>query len=315
MMANMTKISKTKVPGVAHPISRFIIGCDNKNTTEEGAPVWDHWLEVGGNAFDTGYVYGGGKHETALGGWIKARGIEKDVVVISKGAHTPHCTPEAIGTQLAESLGRLQIARAPIYIMHRDNPDVPVGEFVDALNRLHKAGRIGAFGGSNWSVARIKEANTYAAAKGLKPLTILNNNLSLAVMEKPVWTGCVTSNTTETLSFLRQSKTTHVSWSSQARGYFLSEDLRSRLPADTSPETCFGSPANAERRIRAEKLAKQHGVSPHNIATAWVLAQSFPSLALVGPRSPGEIASTLPAFNVKLSPKEVAWLNLEAEGI
>jgi len=161
----------------------------------------------------------------------------------------------------------------------------------------------------------MKEASAYAAAKGLKPLTILNNNLSLAVMERPVWDGCVTSNTPDTLAFLRESRTTHVSWSSQARGYFLPEVLRSRLPADTSPETCFGSAANVERRNRAEALAKHHGVSPHNIATAWVLAQSFPSLALVGPRSPGEIASTLPALTLKLSAEEVTWLNLESKNV
>lgn len=308
----MTKISKTQVPGVAHPISRFIIGCDNKNTSQEGAPVWDHWLAVGGNAFDTGYVYGGGKHEAALGDWIKARGVEKDIVVISKGAHTPHCTPEAIGTQLVESLGRLQIARAPIYIMHRDNPDVPVGEFVDALNALHTKGLIGIFGGSNWSVKRFEEAVAYARTKGLQAPAILNNNLSLAVMEKPVWAGCITSNKADDLAYLRRTNTIHVSWSSQARGYFLPEELRNRLPEDTRPETCFGSEANAERRRRAEKLANERGVSAHNIAAAWVLSQSFPSFALVGPRNVAEIDSTLPGLGVSLSLAEVAWLNLEA---
>ena len=308
----MTTISKTHIPGVAQPVSRFILGCDNKNTTEEGAPVWDHWLEVGGNAFDTAYVYGGGKHETALGWWIKARGVEKDIVVIAKGAHTPHCTPEAIGTQLAESLGRLQIARASIYIMHRDNPDVPVGEFVDALNALQAKGLIGIFGGSNWSVKRFAEAVAYAKAKGLQAPTILNNNLSLAVMEKPVWAGCITSNTANDLAFLRRTNTVHVSWSSQARGYFLPVGLRDRLPEDTKPETCFGSEGNAERRSRAEKLGVERGVSAHNIAAAWVLAQSFPSFALVGPRNIAEIDSTLPSLGVSLSSTEVAWLNLES---
>ena len=182
--------------------------------------------------------------------------------------------------------------------MHRDNLDVPVGEFVDALNRLHEAGKIGIFGGSNWSVARFKEANDYAAKHGLKGLSLLNNNLSLAVMEKPIWDGCVTSNNAETLGFLRQNNVTHISWSSQARGYFLPAELRDRLPADIGPETCFGSPANAERRSRADELAKKYGVSTHNIATAWVLAQSFPSFAIIGPRSPGEIVSTLPGLGV-----------------
>jgi len=308
----LPQIPKIKIADLDRPISQLVIGCDNKDDIASGALVWDAWMEAGGNAFDTGFVYGGGHHEKVLGQWIANRGVAKEVITIVKGGHTPYCTPRAIEAQLEISLERLGLNHAPIYIMHRDNLNVPVGEFVDALNRLRKAGRIGAFGGSNWSVARFKEANAYAASKGLKPLTILNNNLSLAVMEKPVWAGCITSNNAETLAFLRTSRTTHVSWSSQARGYFLPEALRNRLPADTSPETCFGSKDNAERRARAEKLAKQHGVSTHNIATAWVLAQNFPSLALVGPRSPGEIASTLPGLGVKLTQQEVAWLNLEA---
>ena len=85
------------------------------------------------------------------------------------------------------------------------------------------------------------------------------------------------------------------------------------LPADTAPETCFGSKANALRRQRAETLAAERGVSAHNIATAWVLGQSFPSLALIGPRSPGEIVSTLPGAALALSAAEVLWLNLEAD--
>jgi aryl-alcohol dehydrogenase-like predicted oxidoreductase len=133
-------------------------------------------------------------------------------------------------------------------------------------------------------------------------------------MEKPVWAGCITSNTPSTLAFLRQGGVAHLSWSSQARGYFLPETLRNRLPADTAPETCFGSPANAERRKRAEMLAIERGVSAHNIATAWVLCQSFPSLALIGPRSPGEIVSTMPGAAVILSEAEVLWLNLERDG-
>ena len=107
----------------------------------------------------------------------------------------------------------------------------------------------------------------------------------------------------------------HLSWSSQARGYFLPEALRHRLPADTAPETCFGSPDNAERRRRAEVLAAEKGVTAHNIATAWVLCQSFTSLALVGPRSPGEILSTLPGVALKLSVAEVLWLNLEQDAL
>ena len=305
------QIPHTTLPGLTQSISSIIIGCDNRNNFETGAPVWDAWIEAGGNGFDTAFVYGGGLHEQVLGHWIAAREIASDIVVIAKGAHTPHCTPNAIAEQLTQSLARLQIERSAIYIMHRDNPDVPVGEFVDALNREISKGRISIYGGSNWSVDRFQAAVDYARLKGLHVPTILNNNLSLAVMEKPVWNGCITSNNPETLDYLRATNTVHLSWSSQARGYFLPEELRNRLPEDTRPETCFGSDANAERRQRAETLAKRLGVSAHNIATAWVLAQSFPSLALVGPRSIEEITSTLPGLNLNLSPADVAWLNLE----
>ena len=307
----LPQVPKIALEGVKMPVSKLILGCDNRNTVAEGAIVWDAWFEAGGNAFDTGHIYGGGLHEKVLGEWMKARGVADQSVVVVKGAHSPYCTPRAIGIQLDISLERLGIGFAPIYIMHRDNLSVPVGEFVEALNDARKAGKIGIFGGSNWSPARLAEANAYAAKKGLEPFRIMNNNLSLAVMEKPVWAGCVTSNTAESLAFLRKTNMIHLSWSSQARGYFLPEELRNRLPADTAPETCFGSPANAERRRRAEQLAAEKGVSAHNIATAWVLNQSFPSLALIGPRSPGEIASTLPGAALVLTPGEVAWLNLE----
>ncbi len=311
--AGLPAMPMITLPGMAKPISKLILGCDNRNTVAEGAVVWDAWAEAGGNAYDTGFVYGGGLHEKVLGDWIKARGVEKSVTIIAKGAHTPYCFPDAIGAQLDISLERLQQTHAPIYILHRDNPAVPVGEFVDALNRLKTAGRIGIFGGSNWSPGRVAQANAYAAEKGLEPFRILNNNLSLAVMEQPVWAGCITSNTPETLAALRAGGLVHLSWSSQARGYFLAQGLRNRLPADTAPETCFGSPANAERRHRAEILAAERGLSAHNIATAWVLSQSFPSLALIGPRSPGEIMSTLPGAALALTRAEVAWLNLEAD--
>lgn len=312
--ASSPRMPLSRIEGVDRPVSRLIIGCDNCNTLAEGAVVWDVWMEAGGTTFDTGFVYGGGLHEKVLGEWMKARGVAGEAVVIVKGAHTPYCLPDAIGAQLEISLGRLGLEKAPIYIMHRDNPAVPVGEFVEALNDLHRAGKIGVFGGSNWSPARLAEANAYAAARGLKGFTILNNNLSLAVMERPVWAGCISSNDPATLAELRKGGIVHLSWSSQARGYFLPEALRNRLPADTAPETCFGSPANAERRRRAEMLAAEKGVSAHNIATAWVLSQSFPSLALVGPRSPGEIVSTLPGAVLELSEAEVRWLNLESEG-
>jgi aryl-alcohol dehydrogenase-like predicted oxidoreductase len=303
-------VPKIKIDCLALPLSKLVIGCDNKDDVASGAIVWDAWMEAGGNGFDTGFVYGGGNHEMVFGQWISNRKVESEIIVIVKGGNNPYCLPSAMKAQLEISLERLQISKAPIYIMHRDNPSIPVGEFVDAMNDLQKAGKIGIYGGSNWSVARFEEARVYAKTHKLNGPSILNNNLSLAVMMRPVWPGCMASNDNATLNYLRDNKIAHLSWSSQARGYFLPEALRNRLPHETAPETCFGGHDNAERRRRAEELAVKYEVSAHNIAAAWVLAQEFPSFALVGPRSPGEIVSTLPSLGISLTPDEVKWLNL-----
>ena len=132
-------------------------------------------------------------------------------------------------------------------------------------------------------------------------------------MERPIWPGCVGANAPEALTYLQDNQIGHLAWSSQARGYFLPEDIRGALPEDIGPDACFGSAENAERRRRAEALAAEEGVTAHNIATAWVLAQSFPSVALIGPRSPGELRSTLPALGAELSDSERRWLNLETD--
>ena len=182
MQLEMTpQIQRATLNGMNGELSTLIVGCDNKNTLEEAAPLWDAWWEAGGNAFDSAFVYGKGLHEQVLGQWMRSRGVSKEAKVIVKGAHTPNCLPGKIAEQLEISLERLGLDHAPVYIMHRDNLDVPVGEFVDALNALVDQGLLGALGGSNWTVERFKEAGAYAEAHGLRPLSILNNNLGSGV--------------------------------------------------------------------------------------------------------------------------------------
>ena len=104
--------------------------------------------------------------------------------------------------------------------MHRDNLDVPVVEFVEVLNEHVQAGRIRVFGGSNWSLERIQEANAYAESKGLQGFGIVSNNFSLARMVDPVWKGCIAASEAKQKAWFEETKTPLLSWSSQARGFF-----------------------------------------------------------------------------------------------
>lgn len=302
------------VPGVPIPVSRLVMGCDNQRTMPHAAAMWDDYFERGGNAFDTANLYYQGLQERLLGQWVKNRGVRDQVVIIGKGAHPPHCNPEGITRQLLETLERLQVERLDVYLMHRDNPDVPVGEFVDVLNEHARAGRIGIFGGSNWTIARVAAANRYAKRKGLRGFGALSNNFSLARMVNPVWGGCVAASDEASRKWLKKTQMPHFAWSSQARGFFTERAGRDKT-ADREMVESWYADDNFERRERAIQLAATKGVSPIAIAAAYVLHQPFPSLALIGPRTIAETVSSLECLRVELTPKEVAWLNLERERV
>jgi predicted dehydrogenase/aryl-alcohol dehydrogenase-like predicted oxidoreductase len=294
------------------PVSRLIMGCDNQKNLSHAAVMFDDFFQKGGNTFDTAFIYGGGLHERLLGQWIRLRGVRDQVNVIVKGCHTPYCNPYALTSQLKDSLSRLGIDCADIYMMHRDNLDIPASEFIDVLNEHVRAGRIKAFGGSNWTLSRVAQANDYAASKGLQGFSVVSNNFSLARMIDPVWTGCVTASDADSRSWLQSSQVALLSWSSQARGFFLPGRAAPDKKDDAELVRCWYSEDNFRRLDRAKELAAKMGVSPINIALAYVLTQSFPTFALIGPRGLDETRTSLPGLNVKLSADDVKWLNLEA---
>ena len=298
---------------IAHldkPVSRLVMGVDNQFTMPHAATIFDDYIERGGNAFDTAWVYGPVLNRL-FGQWMRNRGIREQIVVIAKGAHTPLCNPQAVTDQLFEQFDWLGTDHADLYLLHRDNPDIPVGEFVDVLNEHLRAGRIRAFGGSNWSLDRVLKANAYARRKGLQGFDVISNNLALAEMVAPIWHGSIHIHGADDRRRLRRSGLALLAWSSQARGFFASGRAHPDRRDDPELVRCWYSPENFVRLDRARELAEQHGVEPINIALAWVLAQPFPVFALIGPRTLAETRSTWRVLDVKLSPKEVAYLNLE----
>ena len=297
------------IPGLDKPVSKFIFGALTAHGSFAKAQIlFDHWLEVGGNAFDTAWLYG--PCDKILGQWLASRGIRDDLVLTTKGAHSPFCDPESMTRQLHESLDRLQTDYTDIHILHRDNEQVPVGEFIEALNEQVEAGRIRVFGGSNWSMERFSEANAYAKANGKQGMAVLNNNLSLARMVDPVWPGCLHVSDSRSRERLAENRIVHLSWSSQARGFFTERtDKELTHPGfDKELRRCWISEDNLERRERAMQLAREKGVLPINIAAAFVLQQPFESYALIGPESIHEIETSLPGLEVTLSQEELDYL-------
>ena len=303
-------IPRCKIPGLDKTVSRLIMGVDNHTNAVATDTVFGAFYERGGNTFDTAWVYGDTRSRV-LGNWINANKLRGDIAVIAKGAHTPECFPDKIRPQLDTQLGWLNTDYADIYMMHRDNPAIPAGEFIDALNELVKEGKIKVFGGSNWSLDRVAEANAYAAQKGVQGFSVVSNNLALAEMVKAVWDGCIHCHARADRDRLAALGVTLLPWSSQARGFFMPSISAPNIRNDRSLVESWYSEDNFKRQARAIELAAKYGVEPINIALAWVLNQKFPVCPLIGPRSVTELQSSISALPVKLTDAEMAWVNLE----
>ncbi|GER86748.1 oxidoreductase [Dictyobacter vulcani] len=299
------------IAGIEKPVSRLVMGVDNQTNWPHASVMFDDFFEQGGNCFDSAYIYGGGQCEKILGQWIKQRGIREQVVILDKGAHTPHCNPQALSSQFMQSLERLQTDYVDVYMMHRDNTDIPVGEFITVLNEHKNAGRMHAFGASNWSLERLQEANDWAAEHGLVGFSALSNNLSLARMIDPVWAGCIAASDPAFRAWLEKTQLPIMPWSSQARGFFTGR-TRPDDHSDSELVRCWYSQDNFQRLERVNELAHKRGVLPITVALAYVLNQPFPTFPLIGPRQLSETRTSLPALTLDLSPEEVRWLNLEA---
>lgn len=301
-----------EIKGLSKPVTTLIQGSDyfKPSIYEQVCQVLDRYVAIGGNTIDTAHIYCGGESEEAIGMWLKERNCREDIVILSKGAHHdqhgPRVNPEAIRSDLLESLERLGTDYIDLYALHRDDPNVPVSVIVDTLNEHIQAGTIKAIGGSNWTAERIQEANEYAAANNLIGFSFNSPNFSLAQANEPFWKGCVSVDQNDR-KWHEETQIPLLSWSSQARGFFTGRFT----PEDRSNADLvrvFYSDGNWERLNRAKKLGEQKGASAIQIALAYVLNQSFPTCALIGAQNEEELISCLEGSKIQLSQEEVEWL-------
>jgi aryl-alcohol dehydrogenase-like predicted oxidoreductase len=317
------------IPGTDLTVSALCFGAGGLGTRvseDDSFRLLDLFLERGGNFLDTAHIYaawvpgGGGVSERTIGAWVRERGVRDRVVIGTKGGH-PHLesmhvsrlSPAEIRQDLEESLERLQVDRVDFYWLHRDDPARPVGEMVDTLAVLAGEGRLRAYGVSNWSPARTREAVDYAAARGLPPVRGNQVGWSLAVRNADAGGDpTVRFMDEETHAYHRATGLFAAAYSSQANGFFAGEygrDLPSPAPkSGAGVVRAYYSESNFRRLDRARELAARRGCAPNDIALGYLLSQSFPTCAIVGCGTEEHLRSSLRAADIQLTPEEVAWL-------
>ncbi|MBD5393036.1 MAG: aldo/keto reductase [Lachnospiraceae bacterium] len=275
----------------------------------------DAALDAGINTFDTAENYGAS--EQMLGKWIKKRKNRDKVVIITKGCHPygkPRVNAEALKCDLEQSFKRLKTDYIDIYMLHRDHPEADIKAILEILNEYHKAGKIGAFGASNWTHQRIEEVNRYATGHDLVPFTVSSPNFGPAKQVDDPWGGgCVSisgADNADVRKWYQENRIPVFAYSCLGRGMFSgkvrTEDLEhTRENMDKYAIKGYWCQENIERLACIEKIAKERGKSVAQISLAWIMQQEVQAFPIVTISDSKRIAENADAVNIKLSDAEL----------
>ena len=295
------------IAGVEKPVSRIVFGTAIKPMLmgKNADAILDAALSVGINTFDCARGYG--LAEKSLGAWIAARNNRERVVLITKcgnvGAGGKVAVNRAvIESELQKSLAALGTDYIDLYLLHRDDPKTPVAELIDTLNEQVRAGRIRAFGVSNWTLERIEAANAYAAEHGLLGFAASSPNYGLARQMTDPWGGaCVTVAGPENAAVRARYASLGlpvIAYSSLGRGFFTGRFASGDWDAakkilDGPAEKGYLYPENMRRLANAERLAAALSASVSDVALRYVFASDMNVFAVCSSTDPKRLAANV----------------------
>ena len=328
-----------KIPTIDKPTAKFVMGTMiftlsedvsgevlEKKTKTESFSLLDEALELGYNTFDTARVYAEGRAELCIGLWMQDRDIREKIFIIGKGGNTgiyfKTNTPEVLIRDIYESCDRLRTNYIDLYLVHRDNPAIPIEEVIDVLAEMHGKGYIKGYGGSNWELARIIRGQEYAKEKNYPPLLAMQPGYSLAAPGVPAW-GPTDEHLNDpackaNYDYYKETKMAIFTWSSMARGFWSGlfdrenfEQMKNKIDPVCVKSYCHED--NFKRMDRVKLLSKKLGISIPNIALAYILNQPLNIHPVIGCTCREDMISNLEALEVKLDKDTCAWLNLERD--
>jgi aryl-alcohol dehydrogenase-like predicted oxidoreductase len=272
----------------------------------ESLATLERAIELGINFLDTADVYGPYKNEELLGKFLKGKrhrvvlatkfGIVRGSDPNSRGVNG---RPEYVKSACDASLRRLETDYIDLYYQHRVDPNTPIEDTVGALSELVSAGKIRYIGLSEARPETIRRAHA------VHPITALQTEYSLFSRDPE----------TELLPLARQLGIGFVAYSPLGRGLITgSIQKREDLAADdwrrTSPR--FDDEAlsqNVEYVNRVESIAARKGVTPSQLALAWVLAQSDDIVPIPGTKRRKYLDQNVAAVDIRLSSEELEELD------
>lgn len=265
----------------------------------ESLRVLHRYLELGGNFLDTAEIYGPYKNEELLGRFLREVPRERVVIATKFGFRIGPGTTRSVDSSAENveracegSLRRLGIETIDLYYQHRVDPKVPIEETVGAMAKLVAAGKVRMLG--------LSEAgpDTLRRAAKVHPIAALQSEYSL-------WTRDVESN--GVLATCRELGITFIPYSPLGRGFLTGaiQKLDDLHPSDwrrTNPR--FVEKAlqeNLKLAATVKQIAREKGVTPAQLALAWVLAQGKDMIPIPGTKRIAYLEDNMGALNVNLT--------------
>ncbi len=251
-------------------------------------------LDGGINFVDTAAVYSGGESEEIVGKALKGR--RDDVVLSSKIIQQQGLSRGVVIRSLEDSLRRLGTDYIDLYQIHRPDHDTDIGDTLDALSNLVRAGKVRAIGTSTFSPDQLVEAQWAAEKHGLvRPST-----------EQPPYSILNRAIEATTLPIAQRYGMGVLTWGPLSSGW-LSGKPRSESNRAATIESARFDPSTHENQRKQKAvdalaaLAGDLGITLPHLALAFVRSHPAVTAAIIGPRTMDQLESLLSGVEVTLS--------------
>ena len=296
-------------------VSRLCLGCMSFGDPASNMHAWTldpdrsaeiigHALDLGINFFDTANTYSAGTSEEYLGRAIR-NSVARDKVVLASKVYfnEGHLSKEAIACEIDGTLRRLGTDYLDLYIIHRFDASTPIGETMEALDRLVKAGKVRALGASAMYGYQFYNMQLCARDNGFTPFVSMQNHYNPLYRE----------DERELIPICRQMHVALTPYSPLAAGRCARPDwsadaLRSRT--DKVAHGKYDSTEDRDRRIAQAiaAVAQRHGATMTQVTLAWHFAKGIAS-PVVGATKEKYLDDAAGAFDVRLTAEDIAAID------
>lgn len=288
---------------------------------EQSYLLLDTFVQNGGTVVDTARNYyewvenGRGKSEELLGQWMEERKNRESMVVSTKGGvrnsgkvFTADLSCKNLRTEMAESLDALRTDYVDIYLLHRDEPDRMVEEIVDSVQELLPFVKNQLIGVSNWSVERLKKANSYALSHGLTPFKVVQTWWSIASYTSSMWDDPTTTwMSAELYQHCLENNILAMGYTSQAKGFFQKAISSGLSSIDPFLKKRILTENNLRKLDHMNKYCLENNVAPTAVVSAYITSNPLSGLALISTSQIEHLVEILNCSDYILPMDEINW--------